>query len=433
MTARKNIMADYLGEESAKKVQYFPEGSLLNTMTISIIDSEKRYTDILKEPYTVYLIETKYIDGGPPAGEPDMSSSIWRRYSEFELLRNYLVANFPALVVPPLPEKRIKIAALRIAADKFDPDFIEKRKAALESFLLRCAAHPQLSMDLTFIGFFNQEEGWKEAVQATNYQSKVDSRLKSWSASAKEPDRRFEDMKHYAENLGTNVAAMIKVRQHIADIVYSIHKQHANYGKVFSEWSSLEKEMGDGLQKSGHYMDRLAASVDEVLEDDDMSFSEQLREYLHFADVLKGVAHRQQLRQYDAEKAEDNLSTKKTQRDDMIAQKEAIESGQAPPKSSGFSFKGLSSMIFGAESPEVLGTKISNLEEQISDAEEVVKTTKEDLRVFNEEAVKDYERFRKQEVRDLRGVLAAHIKAQIALCKLGISTWEDMKETAKTL
>lgn len=240
-------------------------------------------------------------------------------------------------------------------------------------------------------------------------------------------------MKHYAENLGTNVAAMIKVRQRIADIVYSIHKQHANYGKVFSEWSSLEKEMGDGLQKSGHYMDRLAASVDEVLEDDDMSFSEQLKEYLHFADVLKGVAHRQQLRLYDAEKAEDNLSTKKTQRDDMIAQKEAIESGQAPPKSSGFSFKGLSSMIFGAESPEVLGTKISNLEEQISDAEEVVKTTKEDLRVFNEEAVKDYERFRKQEVRDLRGVLAAHIKAQIALCKLGISTWEDMKETAKTL
>lgn len=40
------------------------------------------------------------------------------------------------------------------------------------------------------------------------------------------------------------------------------------------------------------------------------------------------------------------------------------------------------------------------------------------FRVFNEEAAKDYERFRKQEVRDLRGVLAAHIKAQIALCKL---------------
>lgn len=56
----KNNMADFMGDE-AKKIQYFPDGSLLNTMIISIIDSEKRYTDILKEPYTVYLIETKWV------------------------------------------------------------------------------------------------------------------------------------------------------------------------------------------------------------------------------------------------------------------------------------------------------------------------------------------------------------------------------------
>ena len=43
--------------------------------------------------------------------------------------------------------------------------------------------------------------------------------------------------------------------------------------------------------------------------------------YSFYCLLSRGVAHRQQLRQYDAEKAEDNLSTKKTQRDDMIAQK----------------------------------------------------------------------------------------------------------------
>lgn len=32
---------------------------------------------------------------------------------------------------------------------------------------------------------------------------------------------------------------------------------------------------------------RFAASVDEVLNEDDMAFSEPLKEYLHFADVLK--------------------------------------------------------------------------------------------------------------------------------------------------
>ena len=39
-------------------------------------------------------------------------------------------------------------------------------------------------------------------------------------------------------------------------------------------------------------------------------------------------------------------------------------------------------------------------------------------RDFNEESLKDYERFRKQEVRDLREVLAAHIKTQMVICKL---------------
>ena len=37
-------------------------------------------------------------------------------------------------------------------------------------------------------------------------------------------------------------------------------------------------------------------------------------------------------------------------------------------------------MIFGADTPDILETKINNLEEQITDAEESVKTTKEELR-----------------------------------------------------
>lgn len=38
---------------------------------------------------------------------------------------------------------------------------------------------------------------------------------------------------------------------------YALCKLHANYGKLFSEWSVIEKEMGDGLQKAGHYFGEL--------------------------------------------------------------------------------------------------------------------------------------------------------------------------------
>lgn len=74
----------------------------------------------------------------------------------------------------------------------------------------------------------------------------------------------------------------------------------------------------------------------------------------------------------------------------FLFSQEAVESGKAPAKSGGFSFKGLSSMIFGAESSEVLTAKIGALDEQIIDAEETVKATKEDLRfVFKFNIIKN--------------------------------------------
>ncbi|KXJ17404.1 Sorting nexin-4 [Exaiptasia diaphana] len=425
-------MADGGITEGGDDVRYFPEGSLLNTMIISITDSEKRTSDYIKDPYTVYLIETKYIDGGPPAGEPDMSSNLWRRYSEFDLLRNYLVAIYPAIIVPPLPEKRTN--AFKVAGDRFDPDFIEKRRIGLENFLLRCAAHYKLAKDVIFLGFLHQEEGWKESLQATQYTTKVDSRLRSFSASMnlKKPDRQFEDMKHYAENLGTNISAMLKVRQHLAEKTFSIHKHHAGYGKTFSEWSTMEDDMGDGLQKAGHYMDRLSSMVDTVLEDDETAFADPLKEYLYFADVLRNVAKKQWLRQYDLEKAEDLLSAKNSQRESLEAQKKAAE-GNAPPPKTNMSFKGLSSMIFGAETPETLDSKIATLDEQIREADTGVQSRKEDLDGFVEEASQDFERFKKQQVKDLKAILAAHVKTQIKLCKMGKLTWENMRDAAQKL
>ena len=41
-------------------------------------------------------------EGGLPMGD-----SPWRRYSEFELLRTYLLVTYSFVVIPPLPEKRV--------------------------------------------------------------------------------------------------------------------------------------------------------------------------------------------------------------------------------------------------------------------------------------------------------------------------------------
>lgn len=33
-------------------------------------------------------------------------ANIWRRYSEFELIKDYLQSTYPWVVIPPLPEKK---------------------------------------------------------------------------------------------------------------------------------------------------------------------------------------------------------------------------------------------------------------------------------------------------------------------------------------
>jgi len=68
-----------------------------------------------------------------------MFSSVWRRYTEFEMLRDCLESRYPYVVLAPLPEKRVHFAWQKVTTDTVDPDFVDRRRAGLEvssSFLI---------------------------------------------------------------------------------------------------------------------------------------------------------------------------------------------------------------------------------------------------------------------------------------------------------
>ena len=56
-----------------------------------------------EKSYSVFFRSVEHSDG-----QSVLTDSLWRRYSEFELLRNYLLVYYPHIVVPPLPEKRVR-------------------------------------------------------------------------------------------------------------------------------------------------------------------------------------------------------------------------------------------------------------------------------------------------------------------------------------
>ncbi|XP_041057393.1 sorting nexin-4 isoform X1 [Carcharodon carcharias] len=393
---------------------------LLKKMEISVSEAEKRTGKNavnMQEIYTVYLIETRPLDSQNEE-ESSVPDSLWRRYSEFELLRNYLVVTYPCIVVPPLPEKRAEFVWHKLSADNMDPDFVERRRIGLENFLLRVASHSTLSCDPIFYLFLTQENGWKEAANESGFQAKADSRLKALNATfrVKNPDKRFMELKHYGDELQSIISHLLRVRARVADRLYGVYKVHGNYGRVFSEWSAIEKEMGDGLQSAGHHMDVYAASIDDILEEEE-HYADQLKEYLFFAEALRSVCRKHELQQYDLEMAALDLTSKKQQREEL-----------ATGTVRTFSLKGMTSKLFGQETPEQREAKLNMLEDQIADGEELVKAKNLECEDFIKDAWADIERFKEQKNNDLKEALISYAVMQISMCKKGIQVWTNAKE-----
>uniref|UniRef100_A0A8C7NTH2 PX domain-containing protein n=1 Tax=Oncorhynchus mykiss TaxID=8022 RepID=A0A8C7NTH2_ONCMY len=321
---------------------------------------------------------------------------------ENEILRNYLLVTYPFIVVPPLPEKRAEFVWHKLSADNMDPDFVERRRVGLENFLLRVASHSVLSNDKILYHFLTE----------------ADSRIKALSATfrVKNPDKRFTEMKHYSDELQSLTSQLLRVRARVADRLYGVYKVHGNYGRVFSEWSALEKEMGDGLQSAGHHMDAYAASVDDMLEEEE-HYADQLKEYLFYAEALRAVCRKHELTQYELETASSDLISKKQQREELAT-------GMVRT----FSFKGMTNKLFGQETPEQREAKLSLLEEQIVQGEETVTEKTVECEEYVKGAWVDMQRFKEQKDRDLREALIGYAVMQISMCKKGIQVWTNAKE-----
>ncbi|KAL8694987.1 MAG: hypothetical protein Q9218_000459 [Villophora microphyllina] len=89
----------------------------------------------LTSSHIVYQVQTK--TSSKAYRQPEFTVS--RRYRDFLWLYNSLHNNSPGVVIPPPPEKQ--------AVGRFDSNFVESRRAALERMLNKTAAHPILQHD----------------------------------------------------------------------------------------------------------------------------------------------------------------------------------------------------------------------------------------------------------------------------------------------
>ncbi|XP_050343717.1 sorting nexin-4-like [Nymphalis io] len=393
------------------------QDTLLKHVDITIVESEKRANGTLhvRDHYTVYLIDLKVTD-------PDYNlvqskiSTIWRRYTEFEQIHDFLQVTYPHVVIPPLPEKRVLYAWRK--SDTTDPEFIERRRAGLENFLLRVASHPRLCFDDQFINFLQQEHGWRETITDSGYILQAENKLKSLSVSIrlKKPDPEIEGVKNYGRQLETNLGNFLYTRSKIIEKNYALCKLHANYGKLFSEWSVIEKEMGDGLQKAGHYFDSIADSIDSVAEDEEQ-LADQLKEYLFYAAALQQLCANHEALQRALENAHDALNNR-------LAERSRAAAGKS----------GLMSRLFGTTDPDIVRDQSTRaLDTKIHADREAIDRATRDLEEFTKKATVEIEHFQKQKDKDLHESLVGFITLQVKAAKKNLQAWTQIKECLQNM
>ncbi|EEA20136.1 Vacuolar protein sorting-associated protein vps5 [Talaromyces marneffei ATCC 18224] len=135
------------GAEGPQKRQTQPsisvEQAAKPTFNITVGDPHK--VGDLTSSHIVYQIRTKTTSKAYRQPEFEVS----RRYRDFLWIYNQLHSNNPGVVVPPPPEKQ--------AVGRFDTNFVESRRAALERMINKIAAHPILQHDADLKIFLESE------------------------------------------------------------------------------------------------------------------------------------------------------------------------------------------------------------------------------------------------------------------------------------
>ncbi|KAI8377580.1 uncharacterized protein BYT42DRAFT_349257 [Radiomyces spectabilis] len=90
-----------------------------------------------------------------------------RRYSEFESLRTALSTLYPALLIPPIPEKHTLSEYAYVQRRMTDEQpLIDKRKRLLQRFLQRLAAHPTLCREHILHLFLDPDILWANVLHS---------------------------------------------------------------------------------------------------------------------------------------------------------------------------------------------------------------------------------------------------------------------------
>ncbi|KAH7141316.1 Vps5 C terminal like-domain-containing protein [Dactylonectria estremocensis] len=273
----------------------------------------------LTSSHIVYSVRTKTTSKGYKQPEFEVK----RRYRDFLWLYTTLHGNNPGIVVPPPPEKQ--------AVGRFDSNFVESRRAALEKMLNKTAIHPTLQHDPD-LKLFLESESFNVDVKHKERRDPIPTESKGMFGSLGlsvgggnkfvEQDDWFHDRKVYLDALENQLKSLLKAMETMVGQRKMMAEAAGDFSASLHALSTVElsPSLSGPLDALSELQLTIRDVYDRQAQQDVLTFGIIIEEYIRLIGSVKQAFSQRQKAFYSWHSAESELQKKKSTQDKLLRQ-----------------------------------------------------------------------------------------------------------------
>ncbi|ATY63680.1 Vps5-like protein [Cordyceps militaris] len=303
--------------QSSQQPSVSVEQAAKPTFHISVGDPVK--IGDLTSSHIVYSVRTKTTSRAYKQPEFEVK----RRYRDFLWLYNSLHTNNPGYVVPPPPDKQ--------AVGRFDSNFVEARRAALEKMLNKIAAHSTLQHDGD-VKIFLESEAFNVDVKQKERRDPLPSESKGVLGSLGinvgggskfvEQDDWFHERKIYLDALETQLRGLLKAMETMVGQRKMMAEAAGEFSASLHALSTVElsQSLSQPLDALSDLQLTIRDVYDRQAQQDVLTFGITIEEYIRLIGSVKQAFGQRQKGFYAWHSAESELQKKKATQDKLLRQ-----------------------------------------------------------------------------------------------------------------
>ncbi|KAL4269266.1 Sorting nexin-4 [Pleurotus pulmonarius] len=378
-----------------------------------------------KDAYVSYLVSAK--TNLPIYSTPNPSAR--RRFQDFSFLRENLVKDFPACVIPPLPDKhRLEY----LTGDRFSPEFMERRRSELNRFLQRVSRHPTLQRSALVRAFLESTE-WHVHMHhhvahppgpepSPGLIDNISDTLLNAFTKVRKPDDRFLEMRENVDKFedGLTVSDRLwnKIRSRSSDLTADYH----DLAVAVQGLGFLESGITDPLNHFSNTLLEFSALLRHTTQTTTDPFIMHLRSLLAYSHANRAVLKLRDQKQLDFEELSDYLSGVTTERDRLSA----VIRGHAGSTGLGIGayLKDRVDALRGMDDDRSRVEKMRKLDIKIKELQDAVTTAHETLDAFSDETLREQSVFQYAKEAEMKEMLGGLADGQIEFYKAAMEEWE---------